>query len=336
MDGVLERAAQWGIETEHYDGLGRHWTVEPAVLARVLEAIGANDGTPGPQAPQAVNHHPAYQGNDSLGRRSWAIAVQLYGIRSRHNWGHGDFSDLADLIEMAGAVGASAIGLNPLHALFDDRPNEASPYLSEQPALPQSALYRRRIHSRIPTSGAADIRERSSKRCGPELVDYASVARIKMAALALAHENFRRDGTDERRQQFAAFRQERGPARSLRRIRGAAPAFRRPWWQWPREWRKPDAERARGSRGHDAEQLAYVEFLQWIAHQQLAACRDKAARRTADRAISRHGGRRPAGRVRCLERSGLHPSELEIGAPPDPLNTPGAALGTGGRQSRSS
>ena len=56
MDGFLERAAQWGIETQHYDGLGRHWTVEPAVLARVLEAIGANDSTPGPQAPQAVNH----------------------------------------------------------------------------------------------------------------------------------------------------------------------------------------------------------------------------------------------------------------------------------------
>ncbi len=62
MDGVFERAAQWGIETQHYDGLGRHWTVDPAVLARVLEAIGANDGAPGPQAPQAVNHHPAYQG----------------------------------------------------------------------------------------------------------------------------------------------------------------------------------------------------------------------------------------------------------------------------------
>ena len=42
MDGVFERAAQWGVETQHYDGLGRHWTVDPAVLARVLEAIGAN------------------------------------------------------------------------------------------------------------------------------------------------------------------------------------------------------------------------------------------------------------------------------------------------------
>ena len=154
MDGVFERAAQWGVETQHYDGLGRHWTVDPAVLARVLEAIGATDGAPEPQAPQAVNHHPAYQGDDSLGRRSWAIAVQLYGIRSRHNWGHGDFSDLADLIEMAGALGASAIGLNPLHALFDDRPDEASPYYPNSRHFLNPLYIDVEVDSRISANGA--------------------------------------------------------------------------------------------------------------------------------------------------------------------------------------
>ena len=51
MDRIFERAAQWGVETEHYDGLGRHWTVDPAVLARLLDAIGARDGTVRPPAP---------------------------------------------------------------------------------------------------------------------------------------------------------------------------------------------------------------------------------------------------------------------------------------------
>ena len=37
---------------------------------------------------------PAYQGD---GRKCWVLAVQLYGVRSRRNWGHGDFSDLAEL-----------------------------------------------------------------------------------------------------------------------------------------------------------------------------------------------------------------------------------------------
>ena len=129
MDRVFERAAQWGVETQHYDGLGRHWTVEPAVLARILDAIGAQRRLVQARARRAiVNRQRAYQGDDSLAQRSWAIAVQLYGIRSRRNWGHGDFTDLANLIDIAGALGAAAIGLNPLHALFDDRPDEASPY----------------------------------------------------------------------------------------------------------------------------------------------------------------------------------------------------------------
>ena len=33
-----------------------------------------------------------------------------------------------DLIELAASLGADGVGLNPLHALFDDRPGDCSPY----------------------------------------------------------------------------------------------------------------------------------------------------------------------------------------------------------------
>jgi len=36
MDSLSERAAQWGIATEYWDGLGHHRRVEPEVLARCL------------------------------------------------------------------------------------------------------------------------------------------------------------------------------------------------------------------------------------------------------------------------------------------------------------
>src|SRR6202023_469775 len=70
----------------------------------------------------------AYQGSEGLPPRFWALAVQLYGIKSRRNWGHGDFTDLKGLIDLAARMGASGVGLNPLHALFDDRADEFSPY----------------------------------------------------------------------------------------------------------------------------------------------------------------------------------------------------------------
>src|SRR3954470_2035590 len=72
--------------------------------------------------------------------RCWLLAVQLYGVKSSRNWGMGDFTDLEGLIELAAKLGADGIGLNPLHALFDDRPGDCSPYWpNSRPFL--NALY---------------------------------------------------------------------------------------------------------------------------------------------------------------------------------------------------
>ncbi len=72
--------------------------------------------------------------------RCWLLAVQLYGVRSARNWGIGDFTDLEALIELADHLGADGVGLNPLHALFDDRPGDCSPY-SPNSRLFLNALY---------------------------------------------------------------------------------------------------------------------------------------------------------------------------------------------------
>lgn len=62
------------------------------------------------------------------GGRSWGISLQLYLLRSELNWGIGDFSDLAQLAEISGDWGCDVLGLNPLHLMFPDKPEHASPY----------------------------------------------------------------------------------------------------------------------------------------------------------------------------------------------------------------
>src|SRR5688572_11267897 len=62
------------------------------------------------------------------GGRLWGPAAQLYALRSARNWGIGDLADLRSLTEFAAGAGAGIVGVNPLHALFPGRPDEASPY----------------------------------------------------------------------------------------------------------------------------------------------------------------------------------------------------------------
>ena len=111
----------------------------------------------------------------------WLLTTQLYSLVSDRNWGIGDFTDLANLIRIAAAQGCAGIGLNPLHALFEDDPT-GSPYAPNSrlflnplyidvEALPEFENgWRHRIECEIAAQRAAS------------LIDYRMVANPKMSA----------------------------------------------------------------------------------------------------------------------------------------------------------
>ncbi|HXO69872.1 MAG TPA: 4-alpha-glucanotransferase, partial [Bradyrhizobium sp.] len=111
--------------------------------------------------------------------RCWILAVQLYGVRSSRNWGMGDFTDLAGLIELAAGLGASGVGLNPLHALFDDRPADCSPY------SPNSRLFLNPLYIDVEKlagfslNAFADGRDAIASLRESKIVDYVAVAELK-------------------------------------------------------------------------------------------------------------------------------------------------------------
>ena len=72
--------------------------------------------------------------------KCWGLAAQLYALKSPGDWGIGDFGHLRALIERLAAGDADAVGLNPLHALFLDAPEQASPY------SPSSRLFRNPLY----------------------------------------------------------------------------------------------------------------------------------------------------------------------------------------------
>jgi len=86
-------------------------------------------------APQRCYLPPKF----SVGK-SWGLAAQLYALKSPGDWGIGDFGHLRALIDRLAAGDADAVGLNPLHALFLDAPQSASPY------SPSSRLFRNPLY----------------------------------------------------------------------------------------------------------------------------------------------------------------------------------------------
>jgi 4-alpha-glucanotransferase len=270
----------------------------------------------------------AYQGGATTPERMWALAVQLYAVRSERNWGHGDFTDLANLVDLAAEVGASGIGLNPVHALFDDRAEDASPY------SPNSRLFLNPLYIDVdaipefPGMDAAGLRGDIARLRKRELVDYGGVADVKLRALKLAYGVFR-GGATGGRARFDRFRAERDPSLNhfacfefLRR------KFAKPWWQWPAEWRGPSDAALDDLREREGTELGFYAWLQWIAHEQLDLCRTRARDRGLpiglyiDVAV----GVRNDGFDAWSQQDAIL-SGVSVGAPPDLLNTAGQNWG---------
>jgi 4-alpha-glucanotransferase len=327
MDDPAANAQLWGVEPEYYDIFGERHAASAETLTRLTAAISHGRARPDPHDAPAVEVQRAFQGD---GRRLWAIAVQLYALRSRRNWGIGDFTDLSHLVAAAAARGASAIGLNPLHALYLDRPKQASPY------APNSRLCLNPLYidveaiAEFPGVAAAGLEAELSALRDSELIDYAGVARAKLSALRLAHRNFRVSASEERRADFLAFREEEGD--TLLRFaafeclrRHYAPKL---WWEWPAPWDHPTRGDLQAFHHANAETCEFHEFLQWVADRQLRACQEAARRHGMpiglymDFAVGIDG----AGAGAWIEQDVVL-ADVSVGAPPDEFNPHGQDWG---------
>jgi 4-alpha-glucanotransferase len=279
------------------------------------------------EAPLIVAPDRAYGGDFD---RAWVIAVQLYSVRSARNWGMGDFTDLESLIRLAHELGADGIGVNPLHALFDDRPGDCSPY------SPNSRLFLNALYidaENIPGYQPIPDGDAIARLQQNPLVDYVGVAPLKWRALRTAFAKFVANPDPVAAADFEAFRIDRGTL-----LLGFAcfevlrHRFKTPWWEWPEEWRRPDIKKcAELLAGPDKNEVAFVEFVQWVADRQLGACK-----KLADRLGMKVGlyldvavGAQADGFDAWNEQVAIS-RHLAVGAPPDPLNTLGQNWGLAG------
>jgi 4-alpha-glucanotransferase len=265
--------------------------------------------------------------------RVWGIAVQLYQLRSRRNWGIGDFEDLARCAELAGAAGADFLGVNPLHALFLAAPERCSPF------SPSNRRFINPLYiavDKVPGYRPGDVDHAAVARLrAAELVDYPGVAQLKLAVLRRLWRRWR-DGkaAANARADFAAFLDARG--RDLRQhacFEVLSTHMRRSghdagWRGWPAAYRDGKSPEVAAFAARQKDDVDFHAWLQWLADMQLekAARRARAAGMRVGLYLDLAVGEAPDGSATWSDPD-LMVTGAHIGAPPDAFNMDGQDWG---------
>ena len=135
--------------------------------------------------------------------KMFGFALQLYSLKSKRNWGVGDFTDLANMVDLAANSGGDVIGLNPLNVLLHDYPECASPYASI------SRLFLNPIYidvERVPFYEAKDKDDEAICLAKEkENIDYTTVYNTKVKALKAIFERVCQHKNDKYFKDFEAF-----------------------------------------------------------------------------------------------------------------------------------
>ena len=282
------------------------------------------------------------------GARSWGLSCQLYGLRSEHNWGIGDFSDLATLARAAGKCGAAVVGINPLHALFAAEPQHVSPYspssrsqldylyvdVTAVPGFVEDEAIHRLMQQEW--FGATHWAARSAL-----LIDYGAVAACKRPMLEALFRRFQArqlgtEGTAKTNlgQEFREFQRHGGQSLADFAIFEALHEHhvceegQFSWHCWPAPMRNPRSPEVADFAGAHRDRIEFFQYLQWEADRQLGA--SAAAGRAAGLSIGLYRdlavGADPNGAEAWADRELIAPG-ASIGAPPDALSRGGQNWG---------
>ncbi len=279
------------------------------------------------------------------GGRLWGVAVQLYTVRSRDNWGIGDFRDLGRLVRWLAPLGAGFIGLNPLHALSPAEPQKSSPYSASSrhflnvlyisvPAVPEFSG----CEAAQQRMADAKFAERLTRLRAAPLVDYRGVADAKFEMLQILHRDFRATQLAQggaRAESFRAFVAAGGESlrkhasfdaldRHLHGSLGTSSG----WMSWPQKFHDPNGGAVRRYAADHRADVEFFVYLQWLAHEQLTQAQVLA--RELGMPIGLYGdyavGASASGSETWVDRTSYR-LQAEIGAPPDPLALNGQGWG---------
>lgn len=280
------------------------------------------------------------------GRKIWGLSVQLYALRSKNNWGIGDFADLRDLLKYTARRGGEFVGVNPLHAGYPANPDPdmVSPY------SPSSRAWLNIIYIRVEdipeysscpqavdmVSGKAFQQKLRALR-EREFVDYRQVLELKLSVLRVLFSKLRLDDKRSLRgRKFIDFIEKGGQSllnmatydalqASLYAQGHNAYGFN----VFPREYQQASSPFIKAWQDEHADEVRFYCYLQFIAQEQLDAA--MAAAKKEHMVIGAYRdlavGVAPGSCDVWSDELGIYRRSSSIGAPPDPLGPLGQSWG---------
>jgi 4-alpha-glucanotransferase len=340
MSEALDQLARaYGILLDYVSETGETRLISDETKRGLLAAMGVAAATDEDIASALRQAPPPAPASQPLARcylppwleheHVWGISCQLYSLRSARNLGIGDFADLAVLAEIAASAGADFIGLNPLHALFTADAGRFSPYSpSDRRMLNWAYIAIDRIAGSEAALAELKPEALASLRL-PGIIDYAQVCALKLELLKRLFRSATQDLAELRQwrqnagqvlQHFAVFEALSEWLVSQGHSAG--------WRGWPAAYQDPASATVADFAADHAEDVTFHCWLQWLAHEQLAA-----AQRHARAAGMRIGlyldlavGSAPDGAATWMDRELVVPG-ARIGSPPDPMNDRGQDWG---------
>ena len=274
--------------------------------------------------------------------RLWGIAAQVYALRQPGDGGIGDAAGIVALAEAAGARGADALALSPLHALFTADPGRFGPY------SPSTRLFLNPLHASPSLVFGTDIVARmlAELKLGDvaaglealKLIDWQAASKAKLALLRSLFDVFTVDAKSDNwlALDFANFRADGGELLAQHVVFEVLHAEKLAagtgdWRHWSVDLRNPSSATVAVFAGSHLREVQFHCFLQWLADRSLGIAQARA--RQAGMRIGLIGdlavGMDPAGSHAWSRQSDVL-GGLSIGAPPDQFNPSGQDWGLTG------
>ncbi|WP_418883962.1 4-alpha-glucanotransferase [Bisgaardia hudsonensis] len=220
------------------------------------------------------------------GKKLWGTFIQLYTLRSEHNWGIGDFSDLKEFLYLIKDYHADFVGLNPIHALFPANPECASPYspssrkwiniiyidVEQIPEFQTSEVAQKWFYS-------SEVQQSLDNLRACEFVNYTKVIELKLKGLKLAFDFFQEKASNIRHKQFEKFIQENGESLQIQGTFDALHQYfsqesgnKFGWDYWQKEYQDYHSDAVQEFRKQHINDVLFYMWLQFCADQQLKEC----------------------------------------------------------------